>query len=99
MPRIDIRCSVNEKADLKIRADAAGVTVSELVRQSLGRVRTWTASHRQAHRERTLELARIGTNLNQIARWCNTYKTTAEATEVLAALVAVERQLKDLRKC
>lgn len=41
------------------------------------------------------ELARIGNNLNQIARWANTYKSDAEAIEVLQALIAIERNLPD----
>ena len=54
---------------------------------SVGRVRTWTVAHTELERERTRELARIGSNLNQIARWANTYKENAEAVEVAAHLV------------
>ncbi len=32
---------------------------------------------------RTRQLARIGSNLNQIARWANTHKSAAEAVEIL----------------
>ncbi len=41
------------------------------------------------------ELARIGNNLNQIGRWCNTHKDEADAVQVLRALVAIERLLKE----
>ena len=44
-------------------------------------------------RERTRELARIGSNLNQIARWANTHKENTEALEVVAHLVAIEQAL------
>ena len=44
-------------------------------------------------RERTRQVARIGSNLNQIARWANTYASEAEAVEVVAHLVAIERAL------
>ena len=47
-------------------------------------------------RERTRELAGIGSNLNQIARWANTHKENAEALEVIAHLVAIERALDTL---
>ena len=50
----------------------------------------------EAERERTRELARIGANLNQIARWANTHKTAADAVEVIAHLIAVERVLAAL---
>ena len=51
---------------------------------------------REAERERTRELARIGANLNQIARWANTFKANAEAVEIVAHLVAIERALAAL---
>ena len=50
----------------------------------------------EAERERTRELARIGANLNQIARWANTFKANAEAVEIVAHLVAIERALAAL---
>ena len=36
---------------------------------------------------------RRGSNLNQIARWANTYKDAAEAVEVIAHLAAIKREL------
>jgi hypothetical protein len=53
--------------------------------------------HRTEHQERTRELGRIGNNLNQIARWANTHKEAAEAVEVVAMLLRIERELKMLR--
>ena len=35
-------------------------------------------------------------NLNQIARWANTFKANAEAVEIVAHLVAIERALAAL---
>ena len=64
--------------------------------RSVGRVSTWTVAHTDLERERTRELARIGSNLNQIARWANTHKENAEALEVAAHLVAIERALDTL---
>ena len=64
--------------------------------RSLGRVRTWTVAHTELERERTRELARIGSNLNQIARWANIHKEAADALEVVAHLAAIERALETL---
>ena len=55
------------------------------------RVRTWTVAHAEVERERTRELARLGNNLNQIARWANTHKEAIEAVEVIGHLIAIER--------
>ena len=56
----------------------------------------WTVAHAEVERERTRELARIGANLNQIARWANTFKANAEAVEIVTHLVAIERALAAL---
>ena len=62
----------------------------------MARTRTWTAAAAKVEQERTRELARIGSNLNQIARWANTHKENAEVVEVVAHLVAIERALDTL---
>ena len=63
------------------KARSVGLSLSDLVRRSVGRVRTWTVAHTELERERTRELARIGSNLNQIARWANIHKENAEVVE------------------
>ena len=93
---VKVRASQAERAEWHAKAAGAGLSLSDLVRRSIGRVRTWTAAHAELERERTRELARIGSNLNQIARWANTYKGNAEAAEVVAHLVAIERELDSL---
>ena len=62
---------------------------------SVNRTRTWTAPAAAVERERTRQIARIGNNPNQIARWANTYKTATEAVEVIAA----SAQLGGSRRC
>ena len=66
---VKIRASEAERAEWHAKARSAGLTLSELVRRSVGRVRAWTVAHSEVERERTRELARIGANLNQLARW------------------------------
>ena len=91
-----VRATAAERAEWHRKAGSAGLSLSDLVRQAIGRVRTWTVAHAELERERTRELARIGSNLNQIARWANTYKEDAEVVEVVAHLVAIERALDTL---
>ena len=81
---LKIRASEAERAEWHAKVRSAGLTLSDLVRRSVGRVRTWTAPAAEVERERTRQVARIGTNLNQIARWANTYASAAEAVEVVA---------------
>ena len=93
---VKIRASEAERAEWHAKARSVGLSLSDLVRRAVGRVRSWTVAHAELERERTRELARIGSNLNQIARWANTYKESAEAVEVTAHLVAIERVLDTL---
>ena len=78
---LQIRCTAAERAAWQAKAAAAGVPLSQLVRRALDRARTWT------------ELARIGSNLNQLARWANTHKSALEAVTVIAHLTALSREL------
>ena len=95
---VKVRASGAERAEWHAKARSAGLTLSDLVRRSLGRARTWTVPHAEVERERTRETARIGNNLNQIARWANTHKGAAEAVAVITRLVAIERALTALAR-
>ncbi|MCZ0936523.1 MAG: MobC family plasmid mobilization relaxosome protein [Gemmatimonadetes bacterium] len=90
---VKVRASEAERAEWHAKARSAGLTLSDLVRRSIGRVRTWTVAHAEVERERTRELARLGNNLNQIARWANTHKEAIEAVEVISHLVSIDRAL------
>ena len=93
---VKIRSSEAERAEWHGKARAAGLTLSDLMRRSLGRVRPWSVAHADVERERTQQVARIGNNLNQIARWANTHKGAVEAVEVIAHLIAIKRGLAAL---
>ena len=87
------RVTPAEHAAWREKAAAAGVSPSELLRRAMAQTRTWTAPARAIERERTRQIARIGNNLNQLARWANTHRTAAEAVTVIANLVSFERAL------
>lgn len=96
---LSIRCSPDELAKWQSVADAASVTLSDLIRQQLDSAIVGRHPVRQ-QRTRIIEnraliaiISRTGSLTNQIARWCNTYKSRADALQVTAALMAIERQL------
>ena len=92
------RVSAAELASWQAKAAAAGVSLSELLRQAMARTQPWTVPARALARERTRQIARIGSNLNQIARWAHTHVgDDLAAVEVIAHLVAIERELAQLR--
>lgn len=93
---VKIRASEGERTAWHGKAARAGLSLSGLVRQAMGRVRPWTVGQADLERERVRELARIGNNLNQLARWANTHKGKGEAVEVISQLVVVRRALEAL---
>lgn len=101
---VQARVSPRELASWRAKAAAAGVSSSALLRQAMARTGVWTPTAADAERERerevkrarTRELARIGSNLNQIARWANEHKSAADAVEVTRHLAAIELALRDL---
>ena len=66
-----IRATEEQRARWHATAEARGVSLSELVRQGLDGVRAVRRRHqpRRVDPELLRELARIGNNLNQLARW------------------------------
>ena len=87
------RVTPAEHAAWQEKAAAAGVSPSALLREAMARTRTWTAPALAVESERIRQIARIGNNLNQLARWANTHKRAAEAVAVIANLVSFERSL------
>ena len=85
------RVTPAEHAAWRAKAAAAGVSPSALLREAMARTRT--AAARSVESERTRQIARIGNNLNQLARWANPHASTAEAVSVIAHLVSFERSL------
>lgn len=102
------RCTAAEKAELRAKAEAAGVPAATLLREALG----LTEARRRKPVPRVdpalvLALGRIGGNLNQIARWLNRAmlvgRTDLDSLTVARRLLVIERQLAQLleeaRRC
>jgi len=97
---IHIRVTDAERQAWQLIAQSHQLTVADLIRRKLGESQP---TGRQPKRRKRLcqqadpvlirELARIGNNLNQIARWANTYKFAAEAITVCVHLLAIQRLL------
>ncbi len=92
--RVDFWLSESEHLALKNKATIAGLSVSKLIRQVIQTTQSWTAEEKEIEVNKIQQLARIGNNLNQIARFCNTHKSATETAQVLSLLVAIEREIK-----
>ena len=102
------RCTVAEKAELRAKAEAAGLPAATLLREALG----LTKARRRKAMPRVdpalvLAVGRIGGNLNQIARWLNRAmlmgRTDLDGLTVARRLLTIERQLAQIvetvRRC
>lgn len=99
---VHIRVDDEEREAWQAQADDIGLTLSDLIRLRMGDARPvhrdpagrrGRRSPPRADPALLTALGRIGSNLNQVARWANTYKDRAEAVQVLAALVGIEQQI------
>ena len=89
---IKMRVTPDEKKLIESKASAQGQTVTDFLRQ---RALDFRLRQSPLEKERIRHLARIGSNMNQIARWANTYKKRAEAVEVITRLILLERELHE----
>lgn len=100
---INLRLSPDEKADWQSRADVAEMTLTDFIRskvegaETVDRVPKKRRTGRKADPLLLANIGRVGSNLNQLARWANTHKDAAEAAEIMLALIAIEQHLLSYR--
>ena len=86
-----IRVTPAEKNFIVATATTQGQTVTDFLRQ---RALGYRLRQTPLEKERVRQLARIGANLNQLARWANRWKDRADALIVLTALADFEREVR-----
>jgi hypothetical protein len=89
---LKLRVTQAEKEAIAAKAGAQGQTVADFLRQ---RALEYRLRQMPLEKERLRHLARMGANLNQLARWANMHKSRAEVLQVLIALVSLERDLRE----
>lgn len=95
--RIEIRTTPEEKRRWQEIAENKGVSLSELVRSALGGQRL--RKRREPPKvdpDLLRELARVGNNLNQLARAANR-RRPLPAAALLMRLIEIDRELSALR--
>lgn len=101
---VKVKVDETERAAWQQQAAAAGVTLADLIRLRMSSSAVGRAPRRPRRPVAAADpallaaVAKAGNNLNQLARWSNTYKSTADAAQVLIALAAIERQLSSFLK-
>ncbi|GHV53985.1 hypothetical protein FACS1894206_05810 [Deltaproteobacteria bacterium] len=92
---IKIRVTKTERIAIVLKAKLQGLTIADFIRQ---RALDYRLRQTLVEKERIRQLARIGVNLNQLAHWANTYKSRAEALEVISILASLEQEIHALPK-
>ena len=92
-PPLQIRLTAAERAGLEKKAQAAGMTMTDFVREHIGKAQV---VNRADWQKLVYLFATLTNNLNQLAKWANTHKSSADALAVLVRLAEVERQARDI---
>jgi len=52
--------------------------------------------NKEEYREIAAQIAKVGNNVNQLARWANTFKSAADAVRVVRVLAGVMDKLEEI---
>ena len=89
--KVSVRLSDSEKEKLELNASLAGLKVSAYIRHIMSNVRP---PIHKFYKTMVIKVAKIGNNLNQIAKHANTHKTID--CIVLKQIIDVNKKLDDL---
>jgi len=87
------RCTEAELLLWKAKAKALDVPVAKLLADALNGINIKSKVEHKVQQKQVAEVAKIGNNLNQVARWVNTYKQGATVIDVLVVLKQIEQQI------
>ena len=101
---VNLRLSAEEKTLWQHQAADAGLTLADFLRQKTeGAASTKIEPRKKRRPLKCIDadpkllhgLARLNSNLNQLAKWANTFKSAAEATEIIIALASLDEKIRD----
>ncbi len=91
-----LRVTKTEHDEIAEKAKKSGRTISALIRDVIKKTKAPTLTHIENERHLIREIARIGNNLNQLARIANTLKSDVDGFELLVALKSIESEVQKL---
>lgn len=96
---VKLRTTQEQRAQWYAEAEAKGLSFSEFARHALDGVKVRRrAQLRQVDPDLLRQLARLGNNLNQLARWANRDQRYVQTTALMSQLISIERELYRLRE-
>ena len=95
---VHVKVTDTERRAWQAQALVGEMTLADFIRRAIGANSSGIAPRnrkavRRADPALLAALGRAGNNLNQLARWVNTYKSTVDVVQVLSVLVAIEKTL------
>ncbi len=93
MAKIQIRIDDCTKAKWLLKAKEQGTTLTELIVTAVDGTKISRRKRINVDPALIRELARLGNNLNQIAKWANHYKAGANALAIIAELINIDREI------
>jgi len=100
---LSVRLSLAEWDFLRTQADESGMVMSDFVRSRIGvgAVKENKKEYRKKNKKECWEvaaqIARVGDNVSQLAKWVNAYKSAADAARVIMLLSAALTKLEKIR--
>ena len=88
---IKVRVTEKEKLSINRKAKEQDLTISAFILQ---RTLNYRLRRSVKNKQTVMYLAKIGNNLNQIARWANSYKSRADTLMISATLLSLKKQVK-----
>lgn len=95
---VNLKVTAAQRDEWHRLAELQGLSLSDLIRQRMGDPALAEPRRRARRADPALvaAVARVGNNLNQVAKWANAYGPRASVVEVLAVLAAIDRRLRAL---
>jgi len=109
--RLSVRLLPEEWDFLRGQAEESGMVLSDYVRVRMGtgdvkenkkrilgkkQEKNTGKKNKEEYREIAAQIAKVGNNVNQLARWANTFKSAADAVRVVRVLAGVMDKLEEI---
>jgi hypothetical protein len=90
---VAVRFSESELAKLDEICHLTKIDRSKILRDHLGKLEI---ADKELTKQKLVNLNRINSNLNQIAKWVNTYRADADGQRVAAELILIRQKIDEL---
>ena len=90
-PPLQIRLTDDERSQLENKAAAAGMTMTDFVRGHIGKT---AVVNRKDWQQLVYLFSNLTNNLNQLAKYANTYKSSADTALIVFKLAEIEQQAR-----